>query len=228
MTHTFFKRIARVAAVAGALTAFASLQASAAPITTLFNTGVDAGGAVVAHDTIGDAHYTLTTVPGGTTTTRAITSAGGFPIGPWIGDNAISRWIGPDNDSDLNGPPGRYVYRTTFDLTGLSPVGAVIQGRWSTDNLGSDIRLNGVLTGNSSAGFTTWSNFLLNTGFVAGVNTLDFLVGNLPSGNNPTGLRVEFQRSFANPVPLPAALPLLAGALGLFGFVGRRRRHKAE
>ncbi len=31
----------------------------------------------------------------------------------------------------------------------------------------------------------------------------------------------------ATPVPLPAALPLLAGGLGLMGFVGRRRNRKA-
>lgn len=34
---------------------------------------------------------------------RAITSSGGYPIGPYIGDNSLSAWIGPNNDDDLNG-----------------------------------------------------------------------------------------------------------------------------
>jgi hypothetical protein len=155
-----------------------SPAANAGPITTLYNTGVDASGAVLPDGTVGDPHYTLISVPGGTTATRIITSASGFPIPPYIGDNTFSRWIGPNNTADIDGPAGTYVFRTTFDLTGFDFTTANIAGQWSTDNDGRDILING-----SSLGYTTsftqfqtgFSAFAVNSGFVAGINTLDFV-----------------------------------------------------
>lgn len=183
---------------------------------TLFNTGVDASSAVLPDSTIGDPHYSLLTVPlGSTTAIRIITSAGGFPIPPYIGDNSFSRWIGPNNDSDLNGPVGNYTYRTTFDLSGYVFGSASIIGGWSTDNAGVDILING-----SSLGFTTsftqfasgFSPFSVVSGFVAGTNTLDFVVNN---GGGPTALRVEMSGSadLASTVPEPMSLALVAVAL---------------
>lgn len=200
----------------------AALQVNAAAI-TLFNTGVDGSGTPFPHGTVGDPHYSLISVPGGTTDTRVITSAGGFPIGPYIGDNSTSAWIGPNNDDDVNGPGGAYVYRTTFDLTGLDPTTAVIAGGWSTDNNGLDILING-----SSLGFTTsgsqfsigFSPFSVASGFVAGINTLDFVVFN---GGGPTALRVEMTGT-ALPVPEPETYAMLLMGLGLLGFVAQRRK----
>lgn len=203
--------------------------ASAAAI-NVFNTGVDASGSVVAGGTVGDLHYTMTTVPSGTTDIKAATAASeGFPIGPWLADNTLSRWIGP-NVTDLDGPVGNYVYRTTFDLTGLDYTTAALSGQWSTDNTGTDILINSVSTGLSATGFTSWSTFSIVSGFVAGINTLDFLVYNAPPTGGPTGLRVEIAGE-ANkapaPVPLPAAFSLLGGALSLLGFFGWRRKRMA-
>ena len=94
----------------------------------------------------------------------ANTSAGGFPIGPWLGDNGSSAWISPS--ADTNGAEGDYRYTTTFDLTGLDPSSAEIFGRWSTDNAGLNISLNGVPTGQTnSAQFGSWTNFSLTSGF---------------------------------------------------------------
>jgi hypothetical protein len=151
-------------------------------------------------------------VPGGTTDIRVRTSAGGFPVapaGPYFGDDAISTWIGPNDDAFLDGPGGLYDYQTTFSLAGYSPGTASITGGWSSDNDGVRILLNGVDTGNPPTSFTQFNAgfapFNITTGFVPGLNTLDFIVDN---GGGPTALRVEM--SGAATVPEPTACLLLA------------------
>lgn len=95
-----------------------------------------------------------------------------------------------------------------------------IGGRWSTDNSGANIFVNGVGTGQSAGGFTSWFNFGVNSGFVAGINTLDFLVRD---AGVIAGFRVEMTGSgdLAASVPEPRSI-----ALALLGFallVGARR-----
>lgn len=169
-----------------------ALPSAAGPITTLYNTGVDASGTVLADGTIGDPHYTLIGTPGGTNVIRIITSDSGFPIPPYIGDNTSSRWIGPNNNPDLDGPVGDYTYRTTFDLTGFNAATASISGGWSSDNNGVRVLLNGANTFTPGTDFEQFrigfAPFAINSGFVAGLNTLDFVVYN---GGGPTALRVE-------------------------------------
>ena len=204
-----------------------ALPSHAATITTLYNTGVDSSGVVLADGTSPDPHYTLNSVPTGSgTTTSVITSSGGFPVGPWIGDSATSAWIGPAGERADSIPlGGLYSFRTTFDLSGLNPGTAQISGNWSTDNSGYRILINGNLAPQSllPTGFTSYTAFVITSGFVAGLNTLDFLVLNDDqSTGNPVGLRVEMTGT-ASPVPLPAAAWLLLSGLVGFAALGRRR-----
>ena len=43
------------------------------------------------------------------------------------------------------------------------------------DNYGLDILVNGVSSGQVSGGFSNWTMFSLTSGFVPGLNTLDFV-----------------------------------------------------
>lgn len=175
-------------------------------ITSLYNTGVDNSHTVLTDGTIGDPHYTLVSVPSDATQIRIRTSVGGFPIGPYLGDDTLSTWIGPNNDKVLDGPVGFYDYQTTFSLIGLNAATAFIGGQWATDNEAIRIVLNGnvVVTGpNQLVGFDHWTSFNISNGFVAGLNTLDFVVHNADNGgSNPTALRVEMTGSAAA-APLP-------------------------
>ena len=108
--------------------------AHAATITT-FNTGVNGSGTPLADGAIGDPHYLLTAVPSGSTTAiRVRTSVGGYPIGPWLADDTISAWIGPNNDAQVDGPVGNYDYRTTFNLTGFNPATASLMANGEQGN----------------------------------------------------------------------------------------------
>jgi len=223
-------RLARTAALTTALIGLFAVAAyvGASPITTLFNTGVGSAGVPLPDNTLGDPHYLLVAVPPGSVSDLRIrTSVSGYPIPPYVGDNALSAWIGPNNDALLDGYAGIFQYRTTFDLTGYDPSSATIAGLWSTDNDGADILINGASLGfvTPFEGFRDFYPFAVTTGFVAGANTLDFLVHNL-SGiwTDPTALRVEVTGT-ANPlpafVPEPATLALLG--LGLIGLAASRR-----
>ncbi len=212
--------------------AFAALVAAPAPaafITSLYGTGLNNDGTVRTNLQT-DLHYTL--LAGDAPVTPIVfDDAHGFPIPPWLNDasSATSRWITPSTATNV--PAGDYVFRTTFDLTGFVANTASITGQWAADNAGLNILLNGTSLGFTSSGFSAYSPFTVTSGnpaFVAGLNTLDFVVRNFDGpGNNPAGLRVQLTGQanlVATPVPPTALLAVFAfGTAGLGRLVRRRR-----
>ncbi len=186
-----------------------------APIPALYSTGVNDLGWPL-NDNVYDSHYVIA---GGffQILPPAARASGGYPIGPWVGDNEASAWIGPTIDT-MGGPESDSTYVTGFDLRGLDPSTATIQGWFAVDDQLLDVRLNGVSTGiRSAAGpgsgpYTTWQAFKIAGGFQPGSNTLAFVVHNGPGGNNPTGLRVQLY-GWGTP-PAQLKLGLFRGARG--------------
>ena len=175
--------------------------ANADPI-IIFNTAVDSNGTVLPRHTV-DPHYQLLSSPKGPAPAYVMDSnLGKGHDGPWLGNNKHSKWIGPKANESHYLRPGKFDYQTSFDLTGLDPNTAILKGKWTSDN-NATLYLNGVATGNTTppGGFSYFSRFSIKTGFVAGVNTLDFVVRNIRGRNvpsNPTGLRVVFTMATAD------------------------------
>ncbi|MBI2925809.1 MAG: immunoglobulin domain-containing protein, partial [Verrucomicrobia bacterium] len=177
------------------------------PLAGFFNVGVGADGKVLADGSV-DPHYQLITNANDPQSKDAIVEDSTlYPIvqGPWVANSEVSKWIGPLVDP--NGEPGRYVYRTTFDLTGTDPAAVHVMGKWAVDDAGVDIVLNGSSTGlQNTRAFSSFTLFVLTSGFTAGVNTLDFVMNNGGTALNPTGLRVELRAGArrGEPAPNPA------------------------
>lgn len=199
----------------------ASVNASAAAISGLYNTG--AGLSAGAQDT----HYSWTDIPFGTYQNGYVSLNGSFPIaGNWMDNTPASSWLTPGSSQGTSydpNVPGTYLWVTSFDLTGYDASSASFSARFAADN-SAVAYLNGKRIG-ESAGFTSWSDFSASsTNFVAGVNTLSFVVTNLAqNGGNPTGLRVEFLSSNVTAVPEADTYALMMAGLGLMGLIARRK-----
>ena len=202
--------------IVAAMLATAITTAHAATITGLKNTGLGASGAI-------DSNYSLSSA---VSTTPVITYDSQWPIGPWIANDSTSKWITPTSSQGESFDPwtnGTYTYTLTFDLSGYNAATAMFSGRLAADN-SVQVKLNNNVIG-SATGFTGWTSFGASSGFVSGVNTLDFVVSNwAQNGGNPTGLRVEFGTSSIAAVPEPATYAMLLGGLVMVGAVVRRRK----
>ena len=169
---------------------FISFNANSAVITDLFNTGVDNAGNALSGNVVADSHYDITahSAFGVSLLGDAFTVGSGFPIGPWVGNSSDSRWIGTGQNSS-NGPL-TLTFSTTFTLGLDADLSSVsISALGGVDDVLTGIDLNGISTGVNFSGFTSLTSFSINSGFVHGINTLDFNV--LNSGGGPTGLRIK-------------------------------------
>lgn len=219
----------RWALLTAALAAAASVvTASAAPVPTLFSTGVatnnpDGTPQTLIADNSPDPHYELISVPPGDTNpsvpTQAIVAIESlYPFGIWVSDDSTSKWIAPHGNEDISEPVGYYEYQTTFDLSGFNPSTAQIQGTIYSDDPLTDDLLNSTDLGAFPDNDVVGTSFSITDGFVSGINTLDFVVYN---DGGPTGFRVTMTLT-ASAMPEPASVGMLAFA-GI-GVLTRRLR----
>jgi len=191
------------------------IGAQSVPITGIYNTGVDDSGVALPFGAV-DTHYSASGL-----------ASDAFVISPhpaWVSAPVGSNWIGPSNGNTTDAV-GDFIYTLTFNLSSFDVTTASISGEWAYDNLGI-LSLNGIATAFSNpTQFFSLSSFTLNSGFLAGLNTLEFIITNNPGvGINPSGLLVtnlSGDASLSATVPEPSTVLLLA--LGIVG-VGLARK----
>jgi hypothetical protein len=164
-------------------------------LSEVFNTGVDETNQWLSGGQI-DSHYRLVSSPDPffPGPDALVMHNGAFPLlANYFTNGLFSSWISPRTNSSPGNSNGYYFYRTAFIIDTADPAHAQINGKWASDNEGIDIRLNGVSLGisnNVSAAFTGFVPFTITNGFIAGSNTIDFVISNGPA-TGPTALRVE-------------------------------------
>lgn len=144
---------------------------TAVPI-PVFNTGLGPIGSP-------DPHYVVTASAAPYTIPSPALIADAF----WSWPDPPAESIGVGNP--YNQPDGDYNYQTTFDLTGFDPDTASLSFNVVCDDKIMDILLNGASTGLSDdldIGFSDYwvgTPLTVTTGFIQGVNTLEFLTHNI-------------------------------------------------
>ena len=184
---------------------------------SFFNTGVDANGVLLAAGAA-DAHYTLLYSADGNGTTAMATTTNVV----WAGDTSTAGWISPGSDGNTDWASGYYVYETTIDLTGYTATTAVFSGVIAGDDSMSIYLNRGGSAVFSGSGFSSTTPFLINSGFVSGVNQVDFVIYN---NYGPTGLMVDDGQVTATAeTPEPGTWLLMGTGIVLGGWQVMRRR----
>ncbi len=188
---------------------------NAQPIDTLFSTGVDAFGSPLVSGSV-DSNYTVLESGSSAEVLNRLPSS-------YFPNDVNSQWIWQQSD----GRPTNVTrtFRTQFDLTGFDSSTAVIQGLWGADNQGIDILINGVSTGNSLPGvitsnFSQLHGFEISSGFLSGINTLDFII---QDNGSVSAFRAELSGT-ATVVPIPAALWLFISGLTVMGLFYKKSK----
>jgi hypothetical protein len=219
---TAWEELVRKASLLAALfSAVLSLPgfALAAPI-TVHNTGVNASDVLVAPGAQA-SFWTLSAEPA-----EALEAIGSNPFRyfnvAYFADTATAAWVAPQGSGNA-GLNGIYTYDLVIDLTGFNPATASIVGTFGTDNDGSiSLNSNPLAATTGVAAFGAPTPFTINSGLVAGLNTIHVQVDNL---GDPTAFFVSFTSASATAsavqVPVPAmswsalaGLALLLAGLG--------------
>lgn len=154
-------------------------------ITTLFSTGRSNTGEVLSPGQP-DPHYFITA------TSTPATVMLNHPA--WLANDSTSMWIGLSAQGTDAQPAGNYSFSTTFDMNGWLADTAELKFTVAVDNDLLDVRINGISTG-ISAGPDAFGAFrgpyTIDSGFVSGINQLDFLFRNGGTDSNPMGLRIH-------------------------------------
>jgi hypothetical protein len=194
--------------------------AMAAPI-TVYNTGVGSSGVPLADNAV-DPHYTLSgtgAAAGQGPDAIVATGSGGFPIGPWLGDDTISAWITPAANTEGPGATdGTAIYQflTNFATPGSGTV--TIAGLQATDNGMVDLRVDGVPGTFTPTSFSSFAGFSVTAEVTGTQHTLSFYVQNGKDEGNPNGpigLRVEIASATYTPEPGTCVLLVLGGLAAL-------------
>jgi hypothetical protein len=197
----------------GSRTSLVSRVSVGAAFSELFNTGVDTNGVVDTNTlpTNPDPHYALiqSSDYSHLGPDAIVWNMFTFPIASFNGNfsnpDGKSQWIGTQADS-YSSPAGQYVYRIKFMLDSVDLTKpASLSGIWYVNEAGSDILINGQSTGNSLPGAASSNGkfsapFSITSGFVAGVNTLDFVTIRPVVPNNGTYLESAVRVDMSDPV----------------------------
>lgn len=216
------------AAISLTAMSLASAQAATSSI-VLHNTGVDSTGAPLAAGSA-DPFWTVVAGPDITTPHSAYVVTNQHPSSRYF-EVPDARWISVSPGS-YSTTHTTYTYELSFDLTGMDPKTASIEGYWGADNYGS-IFLNGAAaigngwmslpTGDVIDNYNYFHGFNITDGFVAGINRLSFTVTDVgaPSGLNVSGLRGT---AISTAVPEASSPALVLAGVGTVAWVMRRRR----
>jgi Lamin Tail Domain/Carbohydrate binding domain/CotH kinase protein len=145
----------------------------------LFNTGVGNNGLALANNTP-DPHYVLTANANGAIGGNAL-SILNHPA--WLANNTTNTFIGVINPGSTTINGGSYHFQTTFSLAGFLATSARINIKVAVDNDLTDVFINGASSGLAHSGFAALSApLVVSSGFVPGVNTLEFRTVNQGAG----------------------------------------------
>ena len=187
---------------------------------TFFNTGVSANGTLLSAGT-SDSHYNLIYNPDGASEIATATT----PNSAWVSNTRSAGWISPGASGNTAWNAGYYAYEATLNLTGYDPATAVLTGALAADDAVFVYLNHSASPLIISSGFSSLSAFTINSGFVSGLNYVDFLVVN---NSGPTGLLVANTSATATAnatatalAPEPAALLLVATGILVAGMVIR-------
>jgi hypothetical protein len=158
----------------------------------LFNTGVGLKGGQA------DPHWQLAARSDDPAFKPQAAVVRGWRDETFLPDDARSQWISLLPGAVLVPQDVIYVFRTTFDLTGMLPSTAVVRGRFMGDDRIVAVRLNGrrltVRSQRDTGPFFEWNHFQISSGFVRGNNVLEFDVLNSIPGQPPGERRVSGSR----------------------------------